>query len=134
MKVGDLSLVDKQILMCEAANAAILDSACTKTVAGKAWRDTFLESLSQEERQEVFHFPGGTTFKFGGETKHESIEKIKIPVTIVGKHNAITTDVVNSDIPLLLSKSDMKRLGVQLDLQNDTANILGTRIDLDTTK
>ena len=50
-KVSDLSMIDNEVLMCEATNAAILDSACTKTVTGVAWRDAFLDSLTVEERQ-----------------------------------------------------------------------------------
>ena len=46
----NLSVGDQQVFMCETVNAAVLDSACTKTVTGRAWRDTYLESLSNEER------------------------------------------------------------------------------------
>ena len=37
----------------------------------------------------------------------------------------ITTDVVESDIPLLLSQSAMKRAGVKMHLENDSTNIFG---------
>ena len=43
------------------------------------------------------------------------------------------TDVVDSDIPLLLSKPDMKRIGLQIDMENDTAKIFFKVIDLGTT-
>ena len=33
----------------------------------------------------------------------------------------VITDVVKSDIPLLLSRSAMKKAGVKLDLENDSA-------------
>ena len=47
--MGCLSLVGhQQVFMCETVNAAVLDSACTKTVTGLALRDTCLESLSKE--------------------------------------------------------------------------------------
>ena len=45
----------------------------------------------------------------------------------------IQTDVVDSDIPLLLSKPDMKRLGLQINMENDTAKIYDKVIDLGTT-
>ena len=131
--VGDYSFEDKQVLICEAFNAAVLDSACSKTVAGKVWKDTYIESLSPSEKHQVKTFPGGTMFKFGGEDKRESVEKVQLPVTIVGEKTFITTDVVDSDIPLLLSKPDMKRFGVKLDLETDTANIFGKKIELETT-
>ena len=45
----------------------------------------------------------------------------------------IQTDVVDSDIPLLLSRPDMKRLGLQINIKNDTAKICGKVIDIGTT-
>ena len=44
MRVKDYSEEDKQVFMCEAVNSAVLDSACTKTVTGQAWLDTYLDS------------------------------------------------------------------------------------------
>ena len=52
-KVQDYSNEDKQVLMTEAAHAAILDSACTKTVTGRAWKDMYVASLSATERQRI---------------------------------------------------------------------------------
>ena len=86
-KVYDYSQENKQQLIQEAANMAILDSACTKTVTGCIWRDIYLESLSKEERNKIKHYPGGTNFKFGGETKIRSIEKLEIPCNVAGKKN-----------------------------------------------
>ena len=45
----------------------------------------------------------------------------------------IQTDVVDSDILLLLSQPDMKRLGLQINMENDTAKIFDKVIDLGTT-
>ena len=73
-KVYDYSQENKQQLMQEAANMAILDSACTKTVTGCIWRNIYQESLSKEERNKIKHYPGGTNFKFDRETKIKSIE------------------------------------------------------------
>ena len=38
-----------------------------------------------------------------------------------------------SNIPLLLSKEDIKRFNFKIDMQNDTAEILGKEVNLDTT-
>ena len=125
-----LSMDDHQALICETVNAAVLDSACTKTVTGRAWRDTYLESLSERERSQVKTLPGGTVFSFGGERKKESFEKLILPCTIAGKKVMIQTDVVDSDIPLLLRKPDMKRFGLQINMENNTAKISDKIVDL----
>lgn len=45
----------------------------------------------------------------------------------------IITDVVDSDIPLLLSRTAMKTAGVKLNLEDDTAEILGKTMNLNVT-
>ena len=45
----------------------------------------------------------------------------------------LKTDVVGSDIPLLLSRTAMKRAGVKMDLENDSATIFGKDIALNLT-
>ena len=132
-KVHDYSHEDKQVLMTEAAHAAVLDSACTKTVAGCAWRDMYIESLSAKEKKQVRFLPGGTNFKFGGGNSIKSEGRIQFPCTIAGQKTTITTDVVDSDIPLLLSKPDMKRLGFKLNMTDDSLEVNGNKIELDTT-
>ena len=130
-KVYDYSQDNKQQLMQEAADIAIMDSACTKT--GCMWRDICLESLSKEERNKIKYYPSGTNYKFGGETKIRSTEKLGIPCNIAGKKTTILVDVVDSDIPLLLSKPNMQHLGFRLNMENKTFEVYGRVIELDTT-
>ena len=117
----NLSVGDQQVFIGKTVNAAVLDSAHTKTVTGRAWRDTYLESLSDEERSKIK--------RFGGEMKKESSEKLILPCTTAGRKVIIQTDVVDSDIPLLLSKLDMKGLDLQINMKNDTAEIFDKVID-----
>ena len=119
--------------MQEAANMAILDSACRKTVTGCIWKDIYPESLSKEERNKIKHYPGHTNFKFGREIKIRSIEKLEIPCNIAGKKTTILVDAIDSDIPLLLSKPDMQHMGFRLNMENDTLEVDGRVIELDTT-
>ena len=47
-----------------------------------------------------------------------------LPAVIAGKEVTIKTDVVESDIPMLLSRQAMKTDGVKIDLESDTAQFL----------
>ncbi|VDI35885.1 Hypothetical predicted protein [Mytilus galloprovincialis] len=91
----------------DARNCAVLDSACRSTE------------------------DGNKVFKFGGGTRLKSIGEYSLPAVIAGKD--VTTDVVDSDIPLLLSRTAMKKAGVKMDLENDTAEIFGQHISLNLT-
>lgn len=57
----------------------------------------------------------------------------ELPVCMVGKQVTVKTDVVDSDIPLLLSRSAMKKAGVKINLENDTAVIMGKDVALNLT-
>ena len=62
-----------------------------------------------------------------------SKEEYSLPAVIAGKDVMIRTDVVGSDITLLLSRSAMKTGGVKMDMENDTANIFGKDVFLNLT-
>ena len=72
-------------------------------------------------------------FKFGGGTRLKSNGEYEIPICMVGKQVRVKTDVVDSDIPLLLSRSAMKKAGVKMDSENDTAVIMGKEVALNIT-
>ena len=55
------------------------------------------------------------------------------PAVIAGKEVIIKTDVMESDIPLLLSRQAMKTAGVKMDLEIDTAQIFDKAIALNLT-
>ena len=121
------------ILMSESANSAVLDSACTSTVAGQAWMDCYIDSLDTHIKAKIKEQPSETMFKFGGGTVLQSTKKVTFPCVIAGTECEIQTDVVSSEIPLLLSKDSMKKAKVKLDLENDCASIFGKDVQLQCT-
>lgn len=117
----------------EARNCAVLDSACSSTVCGSAWINTYIDSLNDLDKNRVKKTEGRKMFKFGGGTRLKSEGEFAIPARIAGKDVTIITDVVDSDIPLLLSRTAMKTAGVKLNLEDDTAEILGKTMNLNVT-
>ena len=117
----------------DARNCAILDSACSSTVCGQNWMDSYINSLNEVDRKKIKQTTGEKTFKFGGGTRLKSRAEYCLPAVIAGKEVTIKTDVVGSDIPLLLSRTAMKRAGVKMDLENDSATIFGKDIALNRT-
>ena len=107
-----------------------MDSACSSTVCGVDWLNCYLETLTQDKLEKVKEYESSTYFKFGGGRKLKSIKKVTIPCEIAGVRCNITTDVVNSDLLLLLVKPSMKKTRVILDLENDKASIFGNDVDL----
>ena len=118
----------------EALNCAALDTCCTSTVAGKKWLDIYLDSLPVNMKRLVQGpFKSNKTFMFGNEGKLTASEAYKLPINVAGKTQLISADIIESDIPCLLSKAEMKALGMTLDMKNDTASINGEQIKVSTT-
>ncbi|KAJ8023896.1 hypothetical protein HOLleu_36466 [Holothuria leucospilota] len=99
-KVNDYSGEDVEVLMAETANAAVLDSACSKTVAGRAWKEMYLylASLSDSEKKQVKFLSGRTMFKFGAGNKIQSEGQMEIPCVIGGLRTITKTDAGKTDV------------------------------------
>ena len=114
-------------------NFAVLDSACSSTVCGKKWLDGYIDSLDKSDKRNIQQTGSRRIFVFGGGNQLRSDGEFCLPAEIAGKEVRIKTDVVQSDIPLLLSRNTMKTAGVKMDLENDTATIFGKEVTLNLT-
>ena len=124
---GDISQ-----LSIDARNCAVLDSACSSSVCGENWLEHYLNSLHETDKYKIQQTVGQRIFKFGGGERLKSKGEYSLPAVIAGKEVIIRTDVVESDIPLLLSRKAMKT-AVKIDLKRDTAMIFGKEIVLNLT-
>ena len=122
-------LTPQKVFVIEAQNAAVIDTACTKTVCGTEWLHNFIDCLEIDHCNltcESSHVP----FKFGdGETVY-SYQSVRIPARISDISCFIQTEVVDCKIPLLLSKESLKRAKTVLDLSNDRVTMFGKPVEL----
>ena len=118
----------------EAKNCAAVDTACTSNVGGKPWYEMLYETLSESDRKKVKGpLPSSKVFRFGNNQVLSLLGKYIVPVYIAGKKGSLEFDMIDSDIPLLLSKKSMKGLKMKLDIETDKCKIFGVEIDLETT-
>ena len=118
----------------EAKNSAALDSCCTGIVCGEEWLQTFLASMSSEDRKLVKGpLRSDNIFRFGNKGSLKSRAKYRLPVSVANVDMFIETDVIESDIPMLLSKDSMKTMGMILNFVNDTVEIGGKIMNLSET-
>ena len=61
------------------------------------------------------------------------MKRVVIPCVLAGKNINIRTDIVDCNIPLLLSKESMKKAGMVIDTNTDTATVFGRKVRLSTT-
>lgn len=118
----------------ETINCAAMDTCCTANVAGKKWTDIFIKSMTKGMRERLEGpFTSETTFRFGNQGEMSSIGFYRLPVKIGGENYKIEVDIIDSDIPLLLSKNEMRRLGIGIDMKRDRVTINDKPLVVNTT-
>ena len=118
----------------ETLNACALDTCCTSSVTGKNWISIYKQALPQH-LQHLLTGPhdSKTTFMFGNSETLPSLGLYNVPVIIGNQLHVLKVDVIESDIPFLMSKNHMKKVGLALDLTTDTATANGAPIKINTT-
>ena len=109
---------------------ALLDSGCTKTVCGETWLKFYMDTLTTDDTALIVTEPSNAVFKFGDSKMIKSKKRVKIPAIIANMPVMISTDVIEYDIPLLLSKDSMKKANTQIDFKDDKVHIFGQKVDL----
>ena len=99
----------------------------------KIWLEDYLNALDHEDRRKIKRAIGQKTLTFGGGERFKSKGEYNLSAVIAGKKVTIKSDVVESAIPLLLSRQAMKTVGERMDLKSDTAQIFDKDIDLNLT-
>ena len=127
------NLSPQSVFVAEAFNTAVIDTACTKTVCGSNWLHQYVESLDDESQKEIICSESKTPFKFGDGKTVYSNQLVKFPARIGSKDCSIEAEVVDCELPLLLSKDSLKRAKTVLDLNNDKVSMFGEKIDVNFT-
>ena len=117
----------------ENSNEALLDSCCKANVMGVDWRDNFFASLSEDDQNAIKFLQPQNRFEFGRETPVLSVEKVEFPCYLFRKKTTLVADVVERDIPLLISKPEMKERGFALNFHDDSLEADGIKYNLQTT-
>lgn len=118
----------ESVFAVESKNAAVIDTACTRTVCGEKWLDNYLESIKDTSTVQSVY--SKKPFRFGDGNIVYSFRKVSLPANIGDTNCNIDVEVVKADIPLLLSKTSLKKAGTVLDLQNDQATMFNKPVVL----
>ena len=119
-----------KIFVAESLCAAVLDSGATATVSGRRWMETYVESLPDIYKNRVEKYPSGNSFKFGSGAVYTASQRMKVPACVGEREIFIVSDVIEADIPMLLSKASMKKANTKIDFQNDQVSMLGEVQDI----
>ena len=104
---------------------AVLDTGCNVTVCGKVWLQSYLDSLSMEDQNKVVSEKSKVSFRFGDNDPTVSNEKVIFPAVVCNKEVKIVAQVVDDNIPLLISKQTMAKAKMVMDFSDYTITAFG---------
>ena len=115
----------------ESLNCAVVDSGCGKNVCGQNWLKCFKDTLPPGVDL-VESEPSKEGFRFGEPTSPlwMSSKRVTIPARFGSANRDIVTDVIECDVPMLLSTPFMKHAESSLDFCNDEITMFGETIRL----
>ena len=112
-------------LMSETLDKAVVDSGCTKSCAGRRWYTAYCDSITKEEVDQIQTQESQSVFRFGDSPPVVASEKVLLPIQIGNVNLLLETEIVSSDVPLLLSKETMKKAKAKLNFDKDTIELFG---------
>ena len=118
------------LLVEEAKDRGVLDSACSKTVAGSDWVLEYLRKLKDMDEANIEKEDSDTEFQFGGGEKRTSLMRIGIPCIIGEIRMTIHAEVVDAQIPLLIGTNSLEKAAARLDFGEHVAVFFGEEIEM----
>ncbi|CAE7241874.1 GIP [Symbiodinium sp. KB8] len=100
---------------------AIADSACTKSVAGTAWLQRYLDVL-KSFNVEVPLLQESDNFKFGASRIYSSSYAVVVSFRVGNFWVMVKVAIIHGDLPLLLSRSVLAELGMVYNLKEHKAD------------
>lgn len=111
-------------LLAETLDMAVIDSGCPKTCCGQDWYNEYMKSRS-DINSEIQSLKTKATFRFGDAPPVPASKKVLLPMNLAGKDVHLETEVVPTNVPLLLSKETMKKANARLNFDKDTITLFG---------
>ena len=121
-------------LVFDTLACAVIDSGCTRSVVGRNWLSYYQETLDEQQNNLMKTEKCSTPFRFGDGDEMISSERIKIPGRIGNSNILIEANIVDCELPLLMSKPALKKGGAILDFLNDKMIFNGESVELFETK
>ena len=118
----------------ECHQVALLDSACSKNVVGEEWIREYIDNLTEEDKTLLKVSDARSKYSFGGSDPIAAADAVRVPCIIAGKKTFLWADIVQRNIPFLISKEEMAKRGFKLDLGTSTIEVDGEVIPIITTE
>ena len=102
----------------ETRGSAIVDCGCVINVCGEKWMEDYMEALTPDQKEKIREEPSDQYFSFGLGGTAKAKCKMTVPCWLNGKRGSLSTHMVEDDMPLLLSKHSLVKMGLIVDFGN----------------
>lgn len=111
----------------EAKLDAIVDCACSRTLAGIKWLKDYVK-CARRHGVPYFVIQQNEVFKFGGPRLFPSTRAVVCWFCLKGKWWLLKVSAVSVDVPLLISRTALASLGTNYDIRENTADFLALEL------
>ena len=108
-------------MLSECGSIAILDTACTTSVASERWLKNFAKDVKLRREK------SSARIVFGNNLGSESLYKVFLPVRIEDFCCVLEIEIISGFLPLLLSVKSMHKMGIMIDLNTYTLDFPGVQ-------
>ena len=109
----DVKINSVNITSCTPGHA-IVDTGCQKTCASMDWIKEYIQNLPEKFKKMVRTKESSNSFRFGNPEVFYSKKYFLLPVKFGNHIKCLGVDGLDNDIPLLLSRENIKALGIGL--------------------
>lgn len=89
-------------LVSKSWNAALIGSGAANIVAGESWYKSYIHNLDEDKQTQIASQKDTNMYWSGDGQLVPAISNVDIPIVLADQHILLNTDIVSSDIPLLL--------------------------------
>ena len=118
------------VFVAEMSCSAVINTACSKTVAGIDWFTNYSKNFDDYSLNQVLYKKSNTPLESFDSRKEYSQNKATIRAKIGKTTCNIEVEIVDAKIPLLLGKSLLKKANTLIDLQNDKVTMFDEDIGI----
>ena len=137
LQASDVTLFTKPdemiVFVREASGCQVVDTACSRTICGVTWLAVYSDKVTPMMNKSIEYIESSAKFRFEDGEQVRSLHSVRIPAKIGDTVCYIHCEVVEKNIPLLLSNASLKRANASIDLGKDQIVMLGQSIKVETT-
>ena len=104
---------------------------CSRIICASGWFKVYTDSLNEQQKSKIILRSNNSLFKFADRSVTKTLKGVELLITIADVEIMLTTDIIDRDILLPLSKGSMKKADIQINFKQDKVTLLVNDVSLE---